>query len=61
MTKIGQDQGFSYRDIIFSCHDSVGKGEEILCRNREFDVATEFPEIVSRPSIPYFATKSSRT
>ena len=40
MTEFGQDQEFSYRD-------RVGQGGEVLCRDREFDVATRLPEIVS--------------
>ena len=60
-TEFGQDQGFFYRDITFLCRDRVGQGEEILCRDREFDVATELPEIALQQSIPYVSAKSSRT
>ena len=37
------------------------QGEEILCRDREFDVVKELLEIVSRQSISYIAIDSSRT
>ena len=55
-------QGILGRDIVFSCRDRVwGKGQESLRGDREFDVATELLEIVSRQSIPYVTTGSSRS
>ena len=54
-------QGILGHDRIFSCRDRVwGKGQESLRRDREFDVATKLPEIMSRQGIPYVATESSR-
>ena len=60
-TKFDQDQGFSCCDRTFLCRDRVGQGEDILCSDREFYVAIELAEIMSRQSIPYVATKSSKT
>ena len=64
-TGFGQDQKFFLSRqsffFFFFCRDRVGQGEEILCRDREFDVATELPEIVSRHSISYVVTESSKT
>ena len=60
-TEFGQDQEFSCSEKIFLCHDRDGQGEENLLRDREFNVATELPEIVSRLGIPYVATESSKT
>ena len=60
-TEFSQDQGFSYRDRIFLCRDRIGQCKGILCCDREFDVTKELPKIVSQQSIPYVATKSSRT
>ena len=41
-------QGILGSDRVFSCSDRVwGKGQESLRRDKEFDVATELPEIVS--------------
>ena len=35
-------------DRVFSCRNRVwGKGQENLCCDREFDVATELPKLVS--------------
>ena len=52
-------QQVSRHNILY--RDRVSQGEEILCRDREFNVATELPETVSRQSISYVATKSSKT
>ena len=55
-------QGILGRDRVYSFRDRVwGKGQEILHCDREFDVATELHEIVSREGIPYVATESFRT
>ena len=50
MTEFGQDQEFSCRDKVFVCCDRVGQGGEVLCRDREFDVATRLPKIVLQQS-----------
>ena len=60
--KVWPRQGILGLNRVFSCHDRVwGKGQESLRHDREFDVITELPEIVLRQSIPYVATKSSKT
>ena len=49
-------------DRVFSCHDLVlGKCQESLRCDREFDVAIELPNLVSQPVEPSVATESSRT
>ena len=40
------------RDKVFYVTTGFGQGQGILCHDREFDVATELPEIVSQQSIP---------
>ena len=50
--RVWPKQGILGRDIIFSCQDQVwGKGQEILCRDREFDVVTELSMLVSLQSM----------
>ena len=54
--------GFLCCDRVFSCRDRVwGKGQESLCRDKEFDVATELSKLVSQQGEPSIAIESSRT
>ena len=48
------------RDKVFYVTIGFCQDQKILCRDREFDVAIELPEIVSRQSIPYVVTESSK-
>ena len=55
-------QGILGRDKVISCYDRVlGKGQESLRRNGEFDIATELSKLVSQQGEPSVATESSKT
>ena len=41
-------KGFYVAAGYFYVATEFGQGEEILCRDREFDVTTEFPEVKLR-------------
>ena len=54
-------KGFYVATGYFYVTTEFGQGEEILCRDREFDVTTKFPEVKSRQGMFYVATKTYRT
>ena len=48
-------------DRVFYVATEFGQDQGFSCRDREFDVVIEFPEIASRHSIPYVTIKCSKT
>ena len=54
-------KGFYVTTGYFYVAIEFGQGEEILCCDREFDVATELPEVESRQDMFYVATETYRT
>ena len=58
--KIWPRQNILGHNRVFSCCRRVyGKSEDSLRRDREFDVATELPKLVSQQGEPSVATESS--
>ena len=49
--RFGLGKGFYAATWHFYVAIEFGQGEEILCRDREFDVVTELPEIMSRQRV----------
>ena len=48
VTEFFQDQEFSYSDKVLVYRDKVGQVGQVLCCDREIDVAIELSKIESR-------------